>query len=449
MSAFPPGPRGMLPGRALLSFPRHPEAFRRVALKHGDLSSFLVGAQRFFLINHPDLVREALSTKAASFMKGWGPVAGHSLLRNGLLTSEGALHQQQRRLMLPAMHRQRLEEYAEIVIRHGRELAENWPAGADVDVVTKARHVTLRVIGEALFGTDTSADAGPLTAALAVVFQRFAGRMHPFARLVRGIRRGSAAAGSAATGALRDYASALEAERRSRPGNDLLAMLLEARDESGAPLSKEQIVDEIVTFLIAGHETVALTLAWAWALLARNAPAQLLLHRELDTVLGDREPGWEDLRRLPYTHGVIAEAMRLYPPQWMLGRRAIERVEIGGSEVSQGAVVLVCLSILHRDGRWFDAPDSFRPERWSAGIDKSAVPFTFIPFGVATRRCVGEGFAWMEATLLLALMARRLRVAPVTSALRVDPLLLLRPENARLRFEKRQPQSFASASSIG
>ncbi len=449
MSLLPPGPRGNLPGGAFLSFPRNPEAFRRVAREYGDLSSFRVGAQRFFLINHPDLVREVFITKAGSFVKGWGPVAGNSVVGRGVLTSEGALHQQQRRITLPALHRGRLEEYANIVVRHGRACVNRWPADVELDVLDEARKVTLHILGEALFGTDISPMAARLTDAVAVVFGRFSGRMSAFARFIRRSRVRSAAAAAAAAHALRDIAQELIAARKSAPGNDLISMLLDARDENGQPLNDEQIVDEVVTFLMAGHETVAVAFAFSWALLARDERAPSRLHDELDSVLHDRDPGWNDLKALPYTQGVIAEALRLYPPQWMLGRRAIERVEVGGHEVPRGAVVLLCLAALHRDPRWFDAPEAFRPDRWSAGIDKAAPPFTYLPFGVGTRRCIGEGFAWMETTLLLSLLASRFRVKPVTGTIETEPLFLLRPRRTVLQFERRTSQSAASARSIG
>jgi cytochrome P450 len=419
-----------------------------VAREYGDLSSFRVGAQRFFLINHPDLVREVFVTKAGSFVNGWGPVAGNTVLGNGLLTSEGALHQQQRRLTLPALHRGRLEEYAEIVVRHGRALVDRWP-DVEVDVLDEARHVTLRVLGEALFGTDISPLASRLTDAVGVVFGRFSGRLSAFARFIRRSRVRSAAAAAAASRTLRGVAHELIAARRSAPGNDLISMLLEARDEDGQPLHDGQIVDEVVTFLVAGHETVAVAFAFAWALLARDERAQSRLHDELDSVLRGREPGWDDLKSLPYAQGVIAEALRLYPPQWMLGRRAVECVEVGGHEVPPGAVVLLCLPALHRDPRWFDAPEEFRPARWSAGIDKAAMPFTYVPFGVGTRRCIGEGFAWMEATLLLSMLAGRFRAKPMTSEILTESLILLRPRKTVLRFERRASQSAARARSIG
>jgi len=437
MTDSPPGPRGFLPGRALLSFPRHPEAFRRLTRRYGDMVSFRVGSQQFFLINHPDQVREAFVTKHDRFVKGWGPVGGKTVLGFGLVTAERPLHQRQRRIVLPAMHRQRLEEYAAAVVREGRAMCRRWEGRREVDVLAEARHTTTRVIGETLFEVDLGDDLPRINHAIAVFFGRFSGRMHAFAGALRRLRFRWAAKGAASARDLRDYADRLIAARRERPGRDLVSMLLEARDEDGQPLSSDQIRDETVTFIVAGHETVTIALAWAWKLLAENQGAQEKLHAELEAVLGGREPAFEDLRRLPYTQGVIAEALRLFPPQWMIGRRAVEDVQIGATAIPRGAIVLLSLFAMQRDARWFDDPEAFRPERWSAGVEKSATPYTYLPFGLALRRCVGEGFAWMESTLLLAQLASTFRVLPSTSGQKSAPRVLLWPKHANLRFEAR------------
>lgn len=432
----PPGPRGWLPGQALFSFPREPEAFVRVAREHGDLTSWRVGRQQFFLVNHPDLVREAFVTKHDRFVKGWGPQLGNTILGSGLITAEDALHRTQRRLMLPAFHRQRLEEYHDIVVGHGRALRDRW--SERIDVLAEARRTTLAVLGDTLFGEDVTADAPMLAGAAGAVFRRFAGRMSAVAGPLRRLRIRSAKEAKIAGEDLRGFAARIVAARRSQPGNDLVSMLLAARDEEGEPLPPEQIRDEIVSFVFAGHETVSITLTWAWRQLARNPDAQARMHAELDAILGGREPRFEDLRRLAYTQGVIAETLRLHPAQWMVGRRAIAPVEIGGCAIPHGAVVLLCLPALHRDARWFDDPEAFRPERWAAGIEKSARPYSFLPFGAGLRRCIGEGFAWMEATALLAMVASRFAVDPAPRhPMRTEPLLLLRPTGRGLRFRER------------
>jgi len=433
---YPPGPRGLLPGRALLSFPREPEAFRRVSRRYGDLASFAVGKQRFFLVNHPDLVREAFVTKHESFVKGWGPQSGNTVLGRGLITSERALHRQQRRLLLPGFHRQRLEEYGEAVLRHARGLRDRWAAAGEVDILAEVRSTTIRIIGETMFSRDVTAEVPALGAASQAIFRRFAGRMRAYAASLRRLQVKSNEAGARARAGLYDFAVNVIAERKAAPGTDIVSMLLAARDEAGEPLPDIQVRDEIVTFYFAGHETVSLALVWAWSLLAHTPRAQALLDAELDAVLGGRDPSYDDLKRLPFTQAVIAESMRLYPPQWMIGRRAIEPVELGGYRIAEGETVLLCLSSLHRDARWFAEPDQFRPERWAAGIEKTPQPFTYLPFGAGVRRCIGEGFAWMEATLLLATIASRFHVRSET--LEPAAMLMLAPKgNPRMQLERR------------
>jgi cytochrome P450 len=408
-----------------------------VSRRYGDLASFAVGKQRFFLVNHPDLVREAFVTNHESFVKGWGPQSGNTVVGRGLITSERELHRQQRRLLLPGFHRQRLEEYGEAVLRHGRGLRDRWAAAGDADVLAEVRSTTIRIIGETMFGRDDTAEVPALGAASQAIFRRFAGRMRAYAAPLRRLQFRSNQAGALARSDLYDFAAKVIAERKAAPGTDIVSMLLAARDEAGEPLPDVQLRDEIVTFYFAGHETVSLALVWAWSLLAHHPRAQALLDAELDAVLGGRDPSYDDLKRLTFTQAVIAESMRLYPPQWMIGRRAIEPVELGGCLIAEGETVLLCLSSLQRDGRWFTEPDAFRPERWSAGIEKTPLPFTYLPFGAGLRRCIGEGFAWMEATLLLATIASRFHVR--SEALEPAAMLMLAPKGRpRMQLERRR-----------
>jgi cytochrome P450 len=434
----PPGPRGLLRKGALLSFPRHPDAFRRITAKYGDIASFRVGSQQFFVVNHPDLARELLITQAASFVKGWGPVAGNTVLGHGLITAEGDLHRQQRRLILPAFHRQENERHLSTVVRLVTQWVASLPGAATIDLLAATRSITLRILLETLFGGEEEVETVRLAAAVDVLFRRFAGRMHAFAGPMRRLQKRSALEAARATHELRDAGLRILRARRALPRQDLASLLLAARDEQGDPLPDEQIIDEIVTFFVAGHETISLAVTWSCLLLARDPDAQTRLHEEIDAVLDARTFAWSDLRQLSYTTGVLAEAMRLYPPQWMLGRRAIEPVVLGGYDVPHGAHVLLCLSSLHRDERWFDDGDTFRPERWSGGVEKGAAPLTYLPFGAGTRRCVGEGFAWMEATVLLSELLRAFRVLPESGRPEMDPLLMLRPRNSSLRFERRR-----------
>jgi cytochrome P450 len=222
---------------------------------------------------------------------------------------------------------------------------------------------------------------------------------------------------------------------------DLLSTLLLARDaeSDNTGMTDKQIRDETLTLFIAGHETTATALTWAWHLLASNPEAEAKMHRELDAVLGDREPTFEDVPRLPYTSNVFGETMRLYPPAWAIGRMAVTDLEIGGYRVPQKSIVLLSPYTMHRSAKWWPEPEAFRPERWE--VEESERPkFAYYPFGGGPRLCIGERFAWMEGVLILAALGRKWRFRRADDRpVELAPLLTLRPKGGlRLRAESRE-----------
>ena len=231
-------------------------------------------------------------------------------------------------------------------------------------------------------------------------------------------------------------------ERRSdgRDRGDLLSMLLASRDEQGGTMATELVRDEALTLLLAGHETTANALTWTWDALARNPGVEARLHAELDRVLGDRDPEPADYPRLAYTRDVVAESMRLRPPAWVLGRRVVRPFRLGSWDVPPGSVVLISQIVTHRNPRYWHEPDAFRPERWSNGETAALPRFAYFPFGGGNRICIGESFAWTEAVLVLATLARRLRFRALDlSPVPLDPLVTLRPGRPiRMRVEPRR-----------
>ncbi|MBV8643919.1 MAG: cytochrome P450, partial [Candidatus Eremiobacteraeota bacterium] len=224
---------------------------------------------------------------------------------------------------------------------------------------------------------------------------------------------------------------------------DLLSMLLATRDEDGQPMPPELVRDEAMTLLLAGHETTANALAWTWDALARNAGAEARLHDELDTVLGDRDPVPADYPRLTFTRDVVAEAMRLRPPAWILGRRVVRPIRLGPHAIGAGAVVLAAQIVTHRNPRFWTEPEAFRPERWSNGETTALPRGAYFPFGGGTRICIGESFAWTEAVLVLATLARRVRFRLLDPRpIPLDPLVTLRPGRPiQMQVEARRPAS--------
>jgi cytochrome P450 len=221
-------------------------------------------------------------------------------------------------------------------------------------------------------------------------------------------------------------------ERRAsgRDAGDLLSMLLAAQDEDGSRMTDRQLRDETITLFLAGHETTASTLSWTWWLLAQNPAVEAKLHAELDAVLGDRAPSLDDLPKLVYTGDIITESLRLYPAAWGLARLAVEEHEIAGYSVTKGMGVAMAQWVVHRDPRWYDSPQEFRPERWEGDLMKRLPRFAYFPFGGGPRQCIGNAFAVMEATLLLATIARKFRLRLVADH-SVTPLasITLRPRH--------------------
>jgi len=421
---FPPGPRSWIPGSSLRAMQRDPLAFlTRVAREHGDVAHFTFGPQLLYLINHPDLIRDVLVTKQRSFMKGRALQRTKVLLGEGLLTSEGNFHLRQRRLMQPAFHRDRVARYAEVMVANAERVAASWREG-EMDVVREMMRLTLSIVGQALFGSDVESEADEIGGALTELMEVFTILLNPFTQWLEKLPLPRKRAVDRAIERLDRTIYRMIAERRASgvDRGDLLSMLLLAQDEEGGSggMSDRQVRDEAMTLFLAGHETTANALSWTWYLLAQHPEVERKLHREIDSAPGI------SFERLPYTRMVIAESMRLYPPAWVIGRLALENVEIGGFTIPRGAIVLVSQWVMHRDSRFWPDPERFDPERFAG--EPSWPKWTYFPFGGGSRICIGEGFAWVEGVLVLAALARRWRLSLAQQKpVRPHPVITLRP----------------------
>jgi cytochrome P450 len=436
-SAEAPGPRTFWPGANVFYFRREPLKFlTRISREYGDVVRFKVGPQRVFLLNHPDHVRDVLVTHHERFHKGRALKRAKRLLGESLLTSEGEFHRRQRRLALPAFHRQRINSYGSVMVEYAERVGARWREGETLDVSSEMMRLTLAVVGKTLFDADVESDADEVGAALTEVMELFDFLMLPFAELLEKLPLPPQRRFMRARAALDSVVYRIIEERRRSGGDrgDLLSMLLLAVDEEGdrTGMTNEQLRDETMTLFLAGHETTANALTWTWHLLAQNPEAERRLHEELDTVLeGGRAPTAEDFAALRYTEMVVAESMRLYPPAWAIGRLAIEEHEVAGYRIPRGSLVLVCQYVMHRDPRFFPDPERFDPDRWTAEARAARPQFSYFPFGGGPRRCIGEGFAWTEAVLMLATLARRWRLRPAPGAkVEAHPRITLRPKGA-------------------
>ena len=437
---YPAGPsqvlafRGLMPGRDMA---RIPAFFGATAARYGPIASWRVGPRRFYLLDDPALIEELLVTRTGSFIKSRGVQRLERLLGKGLLTSNGSAHLRQRRLVQPAFHRDRIAAYATAMVGRADRFATSLEPGATVAMDEAMYRLTLGIAAETLFGADVDAEAGTIGAALDEAMAGFPAALSPIGELldhlpmVPIVRRFRAARAQLDEIVYRLIGEKKAALAAGRSGDDVLSTLLAGGADDDA-LSLEQIRDEAMTIFLAGHETTANALAWAWWLLARHPAIAAKLEGELDAVLGDRLPGAADVPALRLTRDVVAETLRLYPPAWVVGRTAIAPVPIGAWTIPRNGIVIASQLVMHRNPRYWTQPDAFRPERWSNGETADLPKFAYFPFGGGNRICIGESFAWTEAVLVLATVARRWRFTPARGLTEVatEPLVTLRPKTA-------------------
>jgi cytochrome P450 len=426
-AARPPGPRFGTLGSIRRIRERQLTGFLDdLRADHPRLTYVRLGDEYAYLLFEPDLARSLFAEHGRDTTKGRGLERAREILGQGLLTSEGAFHRQQRRLVQPAFHGDRIAGYAEIMRDEAVRASAEWADGRHVLMAEEMGALTLRIVGRSLFGSQLSdADIRTVSDAIDTLFGSFSRLMLPWAAVLNRLPTRRNRRLLAARDGLDALVYRLIAEHRGGGDNgDLLSMLLLARDEAGEPMPDVQIRDEVLTVLLAGHETTAMALTWTWLLLARNPVAAARLHREVD-------PGAEDL---PYARAVVAESMRLFPPAWIIGRRASADLVVDGWTVPAGTLVTTSPWVLHRDDRWWGDGQAFRPERWltAEGTFAETAPGqprgAYFPFGAGRRVCIGESFAWTEAVLVLATLARDWapEALPELSA-EVRPAITLRP----------------------
>jgi len=416
--------------------------------EHGDVARFQLGPFRACLVTDPNAIETVLVGRNHDVHKSPFYEAMKRVLGEGLLTSEGDFHKRQRRLIQPIFHHRRIKEYGEAMVEYGVRYRDRWREGQTLDFHQEMMGLTLAIVGKTLFGADVERDArdvgGAMTTmlgtldnlALFVVFM-IGG---PLADNVERLPLPSMQRFKTGREALDRVIHRLIAEKRAAGagGSDLLSSLL-AAEENGSGMDDQQIRDEAITIFLAGHETTALALSWTFYLLARHEDVAGKLHAELDEVLGDRVPTADDLPRLDYTRRVLAEAMRLFPPAWMIGRQAVADMELGGYDVPAGTILLLPPFFVQRDPRWFPEPRRFDPERFTEDEEAKRPRYAYFPFGGGPRLCIGESFAWMEGELLLATIAQRWRprLAP-GSPEGLSPQVTLRPKGGmRMTMEPR------------
>jgi cytochrome P450 len=435
-SRQPPGPKGPPIVGMALKIRRDPlNALRTFARVYGDIVRFHVLMQERILLNHPDFIEQVLVIQQNKFHKSeLTRRITARMLGQGLLTSEGDFWRRQRRLVQPAFHRSRINEYGATMREITQEHISGWSDGEVRDLAEEMTALTLNNAVSTLFSTALPGEAQQVGRAMTFLMRYSLARQRLPIRIPenwptlknRRATRDLAFMDSLVYRMIEERKS----ENSSNSRADLLSLLMGAMDEDGSRMTQKQLHDEAMTLFIAGHETTAQMLAWTWYALGDHPRAEARLHAELDEVLGGRPPDAADFVRLPYLQAVTSEILRLYPPAYITAREVIEPCQIGEYEFLPGTTILFSQWVAHRDRRYFDDPDTFRPERWIEGLANRLPAGAYYPFGDGPRRCIGQGFALLEAGIVIATLAQRFqfRLVPGHPVV-AEPLVTLRPRH--------------------
>ena len=408
--------------------------FTKCLREYGDVVFLRFLGVPMCLVNRPELIETVLVTQNNNFEKSKDYRALRRVLGNGLLTSEGEFWRRQRKLVQPAFHQDRIAAYAQIMVGYTERMLNTWKDGETLDIHEAMMRLTLDIVAKTLFDSDVSHEAEGVGGALHVLMGKFF-RQAGFAlllpsfvpipttpRLQRAVRQLDRVI----------YGIIRQRHASGKMSGDLLSVLLEARDDAGTGMTDRQLHDEIMTLFLAGHETTANALSWAWYLLGNHPHVTETLMEELARVLGGDTPTVSHLPQLRYADMVLKESMRLYPPVWVIGRRALTPFRMGEFELPAGTNVLMSQLLMHRDARYFPEPERFDPDRWRPSDPRSATlpRFAYFPFGGGPRVCVGAGFAQMEALLLLVTIAQKFKIDLVPGqTIQRLPSVTLRPKH--------------------
>lgn len=404
--------------------------FRMLHEKYGKTVRFGIRQIAIHLITQPEDIRRVLQENNQNYHKGVFYRELGRILGRGLLNSEGEFWKKQRKLIQPSFHRQRISEFVEVMAEETNRMIDDWKSRPLLDVSKEMMHLTFAIVGRTLFKAEVTSYSDRIEAALTIALELTTKRIKKLfpapihwptpgnVRLKKAIQE------------MHSIVEELIKERKSKPSNDIISMLLDARDEeTGERMSEIQVRDEAITLLLAGHETTANALSWAFYLLSQHPEAYEKVRAESIRVLGDRTPSLEDIQNLIYTRRVVDETLRLYPPAWVIERRAMDWDRLGGYDVPPNTNISICIFNLHRNPEFWENPDSFDPDRFEEQKSKERPKNAYMPFGGGPRVCIGNVFALTEAVLVLALIAKSFRFRLNTKKpVVMEPLVTLRPK---------------------
>lgn len=431
-SKLPPGPKEKYPLSHLFSFRRDSIAFlRNIAEEYGDIVHFKIGPFRVVLLNHPEYIREVLTVQHRNFVKGRPLEMAKELLGEGLLTSEGEYHKRHSRIIQPAFHRKMIESYVPAMTECITQLIDSWEEGMEVDIMEDMTKLSVTIAGKTMFNADLEKEAPEIMDALNTATSLFGRIQLPFAEWLLKLPLPGTVRFYKAKARIDDTISRMIDERRHHKldNGDLTSLLLHAQDEkgAGAGMTDQEVRDEAITLLLTAFDTTSTALTWTWYLLSQNPDAEAELHEEIDRVLNGRIPTADDIPQLKYTRMVFGESMRVYPPSYIIPRQALEDFQIGNYIVPGGSIILMSPYLIHHDSRFHPDPEKFNPHAWDQHSNGTHSKYEYFPFSGGPRACIGEPFAWMQAILVLASIARFWRIKPTTD----HPVELLQRINLR------------------
>ena len=429
---YPPGPKGHWFLGNLRAYTGDPLGYPQLCARDfGDVVALRIGPRRVYLIMHPDPIEEVLVTNNRNFKKDFTIRFYRPILGNGLLSSEGDLWLRQRRLVQPAFLKSRIAAYGDVMVSYTERMLSKWRDGQTLDIHAEFMRLALEIAAKTLFDTEVDEGTYEIGSALEIALHCIDNRFTGAFWLPYWVPTANNRALHQAVARLDHILYQIIAQRRrsTKDRGDLLSILLQARDgNDGGRMTDRQLRDEAMTLLLAGHETTALALSWTWYLLAQHPAVMAKLQSEVDNVLGSREPTVTDLPQLRYTEWVVTEGMRLYPPAYAMVRETIQDCELFGYRVPARTTLFLTQWVVHHDARFFTDPDEFQPERWADGLAQRLPKYAYFPFGGGPRQCIGNTFAMMEATLVLAAMAQRVSMAlDPNHEVRLWPSITLRP----------------------
>lgn len=446
---YPPGLQANLLWYAFRKFrPADPIVlFEYLAKKFGSVVHYKLGPEHIVFVNEPELIREILVVQNSNFIKERTVQRTKMLLGEGMITAEGQQHRGQRQASQPAFHRQRIGSYADTIVERAAATRERWEADREVDVAPEMMELTLDIVGRTLF----SSELGPEVREVAQTINHIM-RLYNYLVLLPGVEILVNIGVPGLAGFAKDKQRLdaivfrmIDQHLHSPQRDDLLDMMLNAAAPNGETLTSAQrdnIRDQVLTIFLAGYETVANALTWTWYLLSQNPDAATKMQQEIATVLNGRLPQMADLPQLTYTEMVLKESLRIFPPAWAMGRKALHDFALGPYFLPAGSTMLMSQYITHRDDRFFPEPMRFWPERFDPASRMKPPRFAYFPFGAGFRQCIGESFAWMEGVLILATIAQKWSLL-LKPGQRVEPqpLITLRPKYGMKMIARRPSMS--------